>query len=46
MGKGKVLEDSVDISDRQPAFLKDKGDALYKQGNYRSARNVEAWTLR
>jgi dyslexia susceptibility 1 candidate gene 1 protein len=33
--KGKHLEDSVDVSDRQPVFLKDKGDALYKQGNYR-----------
>ena len=24
-------EDSMDIADRQPAFLKDKGDALFKQ---------------
>jgi hypothetical protein len=31
----KLLADSVDVSDRQPVFLKDKGDALYKQGNYR-----------
>ena len=29
------MADSVDVADRQPAFLKDKGDALYKQGNFR-----------
>lgn len=29
------LEDSTDVADRQPVFLKDKGDALYKQGNFR-----------
>ena len=29
------LEDAVDMSERQPMFLKDKGDAMYKQGNYR-----------
>lgn len=34
-GKGQ-LEDSTDVADRQPVFLKDKGDALYKQGNFRS----------
>lgn len=33
-------EDSVDVSDRQPVFLKDKGDALYKQGNFRGAINA------
>ena len=33
-------EDSVDVSDRQPVFLKDKGDALYKQGNFRGAVNA------
>jgi hypothetical protein len=27
--------DSLDVSERQPAFLKDKGDALAAQGNYR-----------
>jgi dyslexia susceptibility 1 candidate gene 1 protein len=31
----EVLEDSTDVADRQPAFLKDKGDALFGQGNYR-----------
>ena len=29
------VEDSLDVADRQPAFLKDKGDALYAQHNYR-----------
>lgn len=33
----RLLADSVDVADRQPLFLKDKGDALYKQGNYRWA---------
>eukprot|EP00983_Pelagomonas_calceolata_P002434 82065-Pelagomonas_calceolata.AAC.5 len=33
----KLLADSQDVADRQPVFLKDKGDALYKQGNYRSS---------
>ncbi len=28
---GPPPEDSVDVSERQPAFLKDKGDALYRQ---------------
>jgi dyslexia susceptibility 1 candidate gene 1 protein len=27
--------DTTDISERQPVFLKDKGDAMFKQGNYR-----------
>eukprot|EP00798_Chlamydomonas_sp_ICE-L_P002202 gene2202-33760_t len=36
----KLLADSNDISDRQPVFLKDKGDGLYKQGNYRGAINA------
>lgn len=31
---------SIDISDRQPVFLKDKGDALYAQGNYFAAVNA------
>lgn len=26
--------DSLDLADRQPAFLKDKGDAFAAQGNY------------
>ncbi|KAG1671888.1 hypothetical protein FOA52_003455 [Chlamydomonas sp. UWO 241] len=34
--------DSVDVADRQPVFLKDKGDALYRQGNYRGAINAYA----
>lgn len=32
--------DSVDITERQPVFLKDKGDAMFKQGNYRGAINA------
>eukprot|EP00951_Prasinocladus_malaysianus_P026738 scaffold238143_cov52-Prasinocladus_malaysianus.AAC.1 len=34
------LLDSVDVAERQPVFLKDKGDALYKQGNYKGAVNA------
>ncbi len=33
------------MSDRQPAFLKDKGDALYRQGNYRGAINAYSRAL-
>jgi hypothetical protein len=29
-----VQGDSLDVADRQPAFLKDKGDAFAAQGNY------------
>lgn len=29
-----VQSDSMDVADRQPAFLKDKGDAFAAQGNY------------
>jgi hypothetical protein len=32
-----LLADSTDVADRQPLFLKDKGDALFKQANYRWA---------
>jgi dyslexia susceptibility 1 candidate gene 1 protein len=35
-------EDSADVADRTPAFLKDKGDALYRQGSYRWARGERA----
>jgi hypothetical protein len=31
---------SIDISDRQPIFLKDKGDALFTQGNLHAAVNA------
>lgn len=31
---------SVDVSDRQPIFLKDKGDGLYAQGNFHAAINA------
>jgi hypothetical protein len=42
----QLLTDSADMSDRQPAFLKDKGDALYKQGNYRSVLSLGLCTPR
>lgn len=28
------------MSERQPMFLKDKGDAMHKSGNYRAAINA------
>lgn len=34
------MADSLDITDRQPVFLKDKGDALFKQSNYYAAINA------
>ncbi|GAQ79931.1 hypothetical protein KFL_000420030 [Klebsormidium nitens] len=30
-------DDAMDISERQPAFLKDKGDALYRAGDFQGA---------
>lgn len=30
-----LQSDSLDVSERQPAFLKDKADGLAAQGNYR-----------
>ncbi|KAJ9532516.1 hypothetical protein QJQ45_010595 [Haematococcus lacustris] len=41
----KLLADSVDVSDRQPVFLKDKGDGLYKQGNYKGALHAYSRAL-
>lgn len=35
-----AMADSVDLSDRQPVFLKDKGDALFRQGNFYGAINA------
>jgi predicted negative regulator of RcsB-dependent stress response len=34
------LLDTLDIAERQPVFLKDKGDALYAQGNFMGAINA------
>lgn len=34
------LLDTLDIAERQPVFLKDKGDALYSQGNFKGAINA------
>lgn len=32
--------DSVHMSERQPMFLKDKGDTMHRSGNYRAAINA------
>lgn len=40
-----LIADSADISDRQPLFLKDKGDALFRQANYRGAVNAYSRAL-
>ena len=34
---GSAAEAGHDITEREPIFLKDKGDAFFKAGNYRSA---------
>ena len=39
---GKGGKDARDITEREPIFLKDKGDAFWKAGNYRAA--LEAYT--
>lgn len=36
----KASDDNVDMSDRQPLFLKDKGDAMHRSSNYRAAINA------
>jgi hypothetical protein len=35
-----AVMNSVSVADRHPAFLKDKGDALFQQGNYHAALNA------
>ena len=40
-----ALTDSLDISERQPVFLKDKGDALFAQRNYAAAVNAYSAAL-
>jgi dyslexia susceptibility 1 candidate gene 1 protein len=45
-GCGGGAADSADVADRTPAFLKDKGDALYWQGNYGWARGPGAKATR
>ena len=42
--EGGASEPSNDISERQPMFLKDKGDALFGKGNYQAARERERGT--
>ncbi|DBB00644.1 TPA: hypothetical protein ACH3X3_002324 [Trebouxia sp. C0006] len=36
----EALEGSVDMSERQPMFLKDKADGMHQAGNYRAAVNA------
>ena len=38
----KAAEDSVDMSERQPMFLKDKADAMHRAGNFKAAVNAYA----
>lgn len=33
--EARLLAEAADVSERQPLFLKDKGDAMYRQANYR-----------
>jgi tetratricopeptide (TPR) repeat protein len=40
-----AARDSDDVSDRQPVFLKDKGDSLYGKGNFRGALNAYSRAL-
>lgn len=42
----EAKEDDVDISERQPLFLKDKGDSMHKAGNYRAALNAYSKALK
>ena len=35
-----AIADAVDMSERQPLFMKDKGDALFKAGNWQAAVNA------
>lgn len=39
---GPQLDEPNDIAERQPMFLKDKGDALFSKGNYQAARELPA----
>lgn len=36
----------MDMSERQPLFLKDKGDAMHRAGNYKAALNAYSKALR
>eukprot|EP00873_Tetraselmis_striata_P001874 jgi/Tetstr1/422138/TSEL_012993.t1 len=40
-----ALDDMTDVSERQPVFLKDKGDALYAKGNFQGALNAYSRAL-
>ena len=39
------LLDTMDVAERQPVFLKEKGDALYAQGNFHGAINAYSTAL-
>ncbi|KAA6428647.1 MAG: dyslexia susceptibility 1 candidate protein [Trebouxia sp. A1-2] len=36
----EALEESLDLAERQPLFLKDKADGMHRAGNYRAAVNA------
>jgi dyslexia susceptibility 1 candidate gene 1 protein len=38
--EASAVTDALDITERQPVFLKDKADALFKQRNYHAAVNA------
>ena len=42
----KAAEDDLDMSEREPMFLKDKGDAMHKAGNHRAALNAYTKALK
>ncbi|CAM6112673.1 unnamed protein product [Calypogeia fissa] len=37
---GKASEDALDVSERAPLFLQDKGNKFFKSGDYQSAMNA------
>ncbi|XP_065191459.1 dynein axonemal assembly factor 4-like [Sycon ciliatum] len=39
-------DENKDLEERDPLWLKDKGNAFYKQGNYQSAVNVYTFAIR
>jgi len=36
----KASDDNLDMTERQPMFLKDKADAMHRSANYRAAVNA------
>ena len=41
----RVSDDNVDMSERQPMFLKDRGDTRHRSGNFRAAINAYSKAL-